>query len=253
MRNAVLHLLTNKVGGFNSSVLPTNSFYKPYKPTAAETFVRDKLLINSTNYHLANSMLAVYSFQEIYSEFRESSTTFSIKDLQENKVTISGASYANTSTENFNIVNIPTSFPSVNYFNWQIKYQDFDNLIFVGCDTTAVIPYELTETTQDGNTYRIITADWPAVAGIKGGFSLDPETDWSLGNSFSLTVYPAVFPYGAAVAYINDFAETATILNTSGLARNFYNAQTDIEKYATLMLALANPALRNPAPEQNCN
>ncbi len=252
MRNAVLHLITNKSGNFGSSALPENSFYSPHTPTEAEAFVRSKLLINDSNYHLVNSMLAVYAFPEILSDFRETSRTFDFKELQKNVVTISGASYANTETENFNIVNVPDTFPSDNYFNWTIKYQDYENLVFIGCDAGYTIPYTLTETVQDAVTYRIISAEWPAVAGIKGGFSLDPSTDWSTGNSFSLTVYPALFPYEAAINYINNFAETATLLTNTGLARNYYNAQSYIEKYATLMLALADADKNNPKIESDC-
>jgi hypothetical protein len=253
MRNAVLHLITNKSGNFGSLVLPENSFYTPHTETAEETFIRSKLLINDSNYHLVNSMLAVYAFPEILSDFRETSRTFDFKDLQRNTVTISGATYANTATENFNIVNVPATFPSTSYFNWTIQYQDYENLVFIGCGGSYTIPYTLTETVQDAVTYRIISAEWPAVSGIKGGFSLDPSTDWSTGNSFSLTVYPAVFPYEAAVNYVNKFSETATILTNTGLARNYYNAQSYIEKYATLMLALANPEKNNPKTESDCN
>jgi hypothetical protein len=251
MRNAVLHLITNKSGVEGSLALPEHSFYTPHIPTAAETFVRSKLLINESNYHLTNSMLAVYAFPEILSDFRESSRTFDFKDLQRNIVTISGASYANTTT-NFNIVNVPTTFPSTNYFNWTVKYQDYENLVFVGCDEAYTIPYTLETVTQDTVTYRIVYAEWPEVSGIKGGFSLDSTTDWSTGNSFSLTVYPAVFPYEAAVNYINKFSETATLLTDTGLARNYYNAQSYIEKYATLMLALADVDKNNPKTASDC-
>lgn len=253
MRNAVLHLITNKSGDFGSSVLPENSFYVPHTPTSEEEFIRAKLLINESNYHLVNSMLAVYAFPEILSDFRETSRTFDFKDLQKNVVTISGASYANTATENFNIVNVPTTFPSTSYFDWTIKYQDYENLVFIGCDTSFTIPYTLTETVQDAVTYRIIAAEWPAVSGIKGGFSLDATTDWSTGNSFSLTVYPSVFPYEAAINYVNKFAQTPTLLTDSGLARNYYNAQSYIEKYATLMLALAGADKNNPKVVSTCN
>jgi hypothetical protein len=252
MRNAVLHLITNKSGNFGSSVLPENSFYSPHTPTEAEEFIRSRLLINDSNYHLVNSMLAVYAFPEILSDFRETSRTFDFKDLQKNVVTIAGATYANTTTENFNIVNVPTTFPSVNYFNWTIKYQDYENLVFIGCDTAYTVPYTLTETVQDAVTYRIISAEWPAVSGIRGGFYLDPATDWSTGNSFSLTVYPAIFPYEAAINYVNKFSATSTLLTNTGLARNYYNAQSYIEKYATLMLALADADNNNPKVVSDC-
>lgn len=252
MRNAVLHLISNKSGDFNSSLFPENSFYTPQVTTPEEDFIRTKLFINDSNYHLVNSMLAVYAFPEILMEFRESATTYDFKDLQQNIVTITGANYANTSTENFNIVNIPDKFPTPNYFNWQVKYQDSGHAVFSGCDSSISIPCSLTSTTQGSTAYNILTADWPAQAGIKGGFALDTNTSWSYGTSFSLYVYPAVFPYEAAIAYINKFSEVSTVLNNTGLSRNYYNAQSAIEKYATLMLAIANPAVKNPATTSSC-
>lgn len=252
MRNAVLHLISNKSGDFNSEVFPENSFFTPHPVSPEESFIRSKLFINDSNYHLVNSMLAVYSFPEILLEFRETSRTYDFKFLQHNYVSVIGATYANTATENFNLVNIPTTFPTPAYFNWEIRYQDYNNLIFAGCDTTVSIPYTLTTTTQDSNTYRILTADWPSQAGIKGGFALDSNLDWSYGNSISLYVYPAAFPYDAAIAYISKFSEVSAVLNATGLSRNFYNAQSAIEKYATLMLAIANPSVKNPAQSSSC-
>jgi len=252
MRNAVLHLITNKSGDFGSPVLPPNSFYTPHTPTAAAEFIRARLLINDSNYHLVNSMLAVYAFPEILSDFRETSRTFDFKDLQTNAVTISGATYANTTTENFNIVNVPYTFTSLNYFNWKLEYRDYENLVFIGCDTSYTVPYTLTTTTQGADTYRILSAEWPAVSGIRGGFTLDPAADWSTGSSISLTVYPAVFPYEAAINYVNIFSQTSTILNNTGLARNYYNSQSYIEKYATLMLALADVDNNNPKIVSDC-
>jgi hypothetical protein len=252
MRNAVLHLITNKSGDFGSPVLPPNSFYIPHAPTAAAEFIRSRLLINESNYHLVNSMLAVYAFPEILSDFRETGRTYDFKDLQTNAVTITGASYANTATENFNIVNVPDTFPSLNYFNWKLEYRDYENLVFIGCDTSYTIPYTLTTTTQNAVTYLILSAEWPAVSGIRGGFYLNPAVGWNTGISISLTVYPAVFPYEAAINYVNRFAETSTILNNTGLARNYYNAQSYIEKYATLMLALADVDNNNPKIVSDC-
>jgi hypothetical protein len=252
MRDAVLHLISNKSGSFNIPCFPAYSDYTPYEPTAQETVLRDKLLINMSSYHLINSMLAVYSFSDILSDFRESSRTFNFNDLPISALSITNATYANTETENFNIVNVPNTFPSANYFNWSIKCQDSEFLIFSGCDISVTIPYTLDNVTQDAVSYRILTAGWPTIAGIKGGFALDPSLTWSFGDQITLTVPPVTFPYDKAIDYINILPETAQVLSTAGLARNYYNAQSDIEKYALLMLAISRPDLRNPASQPNC-
>jgi hypothetical protein len=41
-------------------------------------------------------------------------------------------------------------------------------------------------------------------------------------------------------------------LTDTGLARNYYNAQSYIEKYATLMLALADVDKNNPKTASDC-
>jgi hypothetical protein len=253
MRDAVLHLISNKSGGFNIPCFPAYSDYTPYDPAAEETVIREKLLINMSSYHLINSILAVYSFSDILSEFRETSRTFNFNNLPIAELSVTNATYANTETENFNIVNVPTTFPSANYFNWSIKCQDSEFLIFTGCDTSVTISYNLENVTQNAVSYRLLTADWPAAAGIKGGFALDPSLVWSYGDQITLSVPPVMFPYDKAIEYVNKLPETPKVLNNSGLARNYYNAQSDIEKYALLMLAIARPDIRNPAIKQNCN
>lgn len=252
MRDAVLHLISNKNNGFNIPCFPSYSSFTPYTPTAQETTLREKLFINDSSYHLINSMLAVYSFSDILSEFRETSRTFNFTDLPVSEVIITNATYGNSETTNFNILNIPTSFPTPNYFNWEIRYQDDEFIVLVYCDTATTIPYTLETITQNSVDYRLLTAEWPEVTGIKGGFILDSTLSWSYGNSITMVVPPVVFPYEHAIKYVDKLSETSHILNSAGLSRNYYNAQSYIEKYATLMLALARPDLRNPKTATNC-
>lgn len=252
MRDAVLHLISNKSNGFNVPCFPAYSSYTPYTPTEQESVIRDKLFINSSSYHLINSMLAVYSFTDILSEFRETSRTFNFIDLPVTEVSITNATYGNTDTVNFNILNIPNSFPTPNYFNWEIRYQDDEFIVLSCCDTVYTIPYTLTSVTQNSTTYRLLTSDWPEVTGIKGGFILDSTLSWSYGNKITLTVPPVIFPYEQAIKLADKLSETAHVLNNSGLARNYYNAQSSIEKYALLMLAISRPDLRNPKSNSSC-
>lgn len=253
MRNAVLHLISNKSGGFGVSAFPSYSSYTPYTPTEAEEKIRTTLLINNASYYLINSMVAVYSFPEVLSEFRETSRTFQFNDLPRPTVGITGASYANTDTANFNIVNIPQTFPSASYFNWTIYYQDFETLGIKACDKNFIVPYSATSVTQGSTAYNLITADWPTELGIKAGFALDPGLSWSLNTTIQLYVPPVTFPYGKALDAVKYLSEFSTVLNTSGLATQYFSAQSDIEKYAILMLAIARPDLRNPITASNCN
>ena len=244
MRNAVLHLITNKAADFDIEGLPINSAYTPFATTAEEDAVRTALHINDAPYYLINSLSAVYAFNDILSEFRETERTFDLHKLPWPRLTISNASYANTADSNFNIANIPTSFPSTNYFSWTISYNDGETLVIQACDKRFTVDYTLTEVTEGANTYNVLAADWPAETGIKGGFALDVH--WSSGNSIELVVPPVVFPYNHAVNKVIGMTATNSLLTKAGLSRNFYNAQSSIEKYALLMLALAQPGIRNP-------
>lgn len=252
MRNAVLHLITNKAGEFGIPTFPSDSNFVPFTASAEETKLRAALRINDGPYFLINSLIAVYTFSDILAEFRETETTFDLHNIPQINLNIYNATYANTATENFNIANVPDTFPSTTYFTWTIKYNDEDTLILVCCDKKFTIPYTLTDTTINGNPARVLTAEWPAVAGIKGGFHLNDDIDWSGSAAIYLYVPPITFPYEAAVAKVAGLAETTALLTNAGLSRNFHNAQSAIEKYALLMLALAQTDARNPAVSVTC-
>lgn len=243
MRNAVLHLVSNQ-SGFNIPFLPEVSSYVPYTTTPAEDRIRSLLHINTSAYHLISSLISVYSFSEILAEFNETIRTFDFHNLLPTELHITGATYANTESENFNILPKPVSFPSPSYYNWTVQYADEDSLLLIACDSRFVVPYALSTVVEDSETYRVLSGEWPAVTGIKGGFALDDTTAWVPGGSFTLIVPPISFPYDKAVAVVSRLSELPGVLNKAGLARNFYNARSDIEKYALIMLALARPASR---------
>lgn len=237
MRNAVLHLITNKSDNFGISGLPTISTFKPYVPTAAETAIREALLINSGSYYLTNSLAAVYAFPDILSEFKETDSTFLLHNIIANELIITNASYYNTATSNFNITHDPVTFPGVNYFNWYVAYNNNNVLNIRYANKNAVVPYTLTD--------RVLTVEWPTDSGIRGALQLDTDFVWASGAQVSLYVPPVSYPFTAAVNIASNLPGTASVLNNSGLARNYFNAQSGVEKYALLMLAMARPDLRN--------
>ncbi len=252
MRNAVLHLISNKAGNFGLPNLPVDSSFVPYTTTAIEDSLRAALFINATPYYLINSLISVYTFSDILAEFRETETTFSLCNINYPKLTIVNATYANTPTQNFNIANIPETYPNATYFYWTIKYNNEDTLSITCCNQRFTIPFTLTDLVEDGQAIRVLSADWPAISGIKGGFALNEDIDWSTGANIYLFVPPVVFPYEEAIKVANRIPGTADILNRAGVSKNYYNAQSGIEKYALLMMALANPAERNPAVVTTC-
>lgn len=246
MRNAVLHLLTNKANDFGIVGLPVRSSYTPFIPSAEEDVVRSALHINTAPYYLINSLTAVYTFNDILSEFRETECTFKLHALPYPKISITNATYANTTAHNFSINNIPTSFPSPNYFTWVIEYNDLDTLVVRGGDKRITVPYILDSVVDGDNTYAVLSADWPAELGLQGALALNAGVYWSAGATISMSVPPVLFPYNHAINKVIVLPATHVLLTAAGLSRNFYNAQSYIEKYALLMLALAQPAIRNP-------
>lgn len=244
MRNAVLHLITNKTSNFGSDLLPTYSAFYPYTATPAEEAIRSALKINTSLYYLKNSLISVYSFPEILTEFKESSTTFDISKFLTEEVLVENAEYYNTTASNFAVTNHPVTFPDLSYFRWSIKYVDGTNLLFNCCNASFTIPYTLYQLTGG----RIaLDAAWPTISGLKGGFKLLAGASWSTGAVINLYVPPSSFPYTAAVNIVSDLPGTARVLADAGLARNFSNAQSGIEKYALIMLALARPDIRSIA------
>ncbi len=242
MRNAVLHLITNKSGDFGSALLPSYSTFNPVVPSSEETALREALKINDGLYYLLNSMAAVYAFPFLLADFKETETTFKLSDFRSDPLQVYNATYFNTPTNNFSILLKPTTFPEAGYFNWTISYNDEDTLNIKCCNKAYTISY--TRLTASSGA-PVITATWPAETGMQGGFQLPAGASWSSGYFINLTVPALTFPYAVAVAKASQLPGTAKILNDAGLARNFANAQSAIEKYGTLMLALARPDIRN--------
>ncbi len=243
MRNAVLHLITNKKNNFGLEGLPTTSNYTPFVPTEAEDKIREALFINSSAYHLVNSLTAAYTFEEILAEFNESERTYELYALPRISLTVTGASYANTSEQNFNVAFNPDFFIKPNNLNWSIKYNTTETLDLNYAGKITSLPY-----TVDSN--KILSAEWPADSGIKGGFQIPADKEWSLGSlsTIAMTVPPISFPYSETIDFLKRFYSSYlyTLLNEYGLSRNFLNAQSGIEQYALVLLALAKPGIRNP-------
>jgi hypothetical protein len=242
MRNAVLHLITNKAKDFGIEGLPLISSFVPATPTEAESKIRKALLINDSPYHLINSLSAVYAFEEILAEFNESSRTFELYSLPRNYLHITGADYANTASENFNIAYSPSSFVKAGTLAWKIKYNNSTsiNLIYAGISVT--IPFSI-----DSN--KVLSATWPLDSGIRGGFKIPDDKEWSIGSlsEISLNVAPVSFSYADTIAYLKRFYSNSLygVLNESGLGKNFAAAQSAIEQYAIVMLAIGKPDIRN--------
>lgn len=243
MRNAVLHLITNKASDFGNDMLPTNSTFRAYPASAGETAIRDALKINSDIYYLLNSLVAVYAFPEVLSEFRESETTFDLNAFRLPPLTITNAEYYNTTTTNFNVMLQPSTFPTEGYFDWTISYNNETSLDIACCNQSYTIPYTKS-LALDG--CDVIEAEWPKVSGLSGGFKLPVTFYWSTGYAIQLHVPPISFPYKAAIDIAVALPGTAKILADAGVARNFFNAQSYIEKYALLMFAISRPDIRNP-------
>jgi hypothetical protein len=243
MRNAVLHLVTNKSSDFGSDMLPTNSSFRAFPASAGETAIRNTLKINDDLYYLLNSLVAVYAFPEVLTEFRESETTFDLNAFRLPPLTITNAEYYNTATTNFNVVLQPATFPTDGYFNWTVSYNNESSLDIYCCNQAYTVPYTKS-LSLDG--CEVIEAIWPEVSGLSGGFKLPITSSWATGYVIQLYVPPISFPYKAAVDLITALPGTSKVLADAGVARNFFNAQSDIEKYALLMLAISRPDIRNP-------
>lgn len=243
MRNAVLHLITNKKDNFNLDGLPTSSNYTPFVPTESETKIRDALFINSSPYYLINSLVAAYTFEEILAEFNESERTYELYALPKMPLILSGASYANTADQNFNIAFKPSSFIKPVNLNWSIKYNTEQTLDLQYAGNFVSLNYSI-----DAN--KVLSADWPSDSGIRGGFKIPEDKEWSIGSlsTISIVVPPVSFPFDAAISYLKRFHsnDLYKLLNEYGLSRNFLNAQSSIEQYALILLALAKPGIRNP-------
>lgn len=234
MKNSLLHLLTNRESNFGSSLFPASDSYVPHTEEGAEYKLRTflKLREGDEPYYLVGIMSAVLSFPEIYEEFQEDVTNFSLKDYRKQETTVHGGTIENFGPVHAEVLYMPTVFPPS--FTTQISYCDNVN-VYLTRGTQQV-------TAAFGIRDDKLEIDWPANYGIKGLIGLN-GTAWSTNTKVTITHEPDTYPYTACASMIEKNKEFFGFLNDLGLLKNFHSAQSSLEKIAIVGLAISNPAV----------
>lgn len=232
MKNAVLHLLTNKNSGFFSTIFPVTSDYKVRTETEAQQEIRQllRLHITDSDYYLMGALAAVYAFPEILREFNESSKTFKLSDWVRPADTITGAQYHNLPNINFALRYKPKVWPVE--LAWTISYLDSKNLIIRLGDSKFIVPYTV-------SSLNILRPDWPEELGIQGALKLDGT--WQSSSVLEIRHTPVSYPYDTILNKLSKNTNVYTLLDLAGLSKEFFSAKTSLEKFAILLLALAAP------------
>ena len=231
MKNSVIHLITNRKGDFHHSSLASVSDYEIHAEPDEEASLRTFLQLGdtTTDYYVMGALGAVYAFPELFAEFKETQRTFDISLWSKDDDNFTPNGVINTTDEVFNLHRTPTEFPVE--MEWIMTYTNDNTMRVVLGAASYDVPVRATTNT--------LYADWPEELGISGAISLDAT--WSSGDEFRIHHTPTRFPYSRIVELITNRADARMIMTNRGYMRNFYLAQSDIEKCAILYTALAWP------------
>lgn len=231
MQNAVLHLLTNRAGDFGSTIFPNSSVYTPHSESKVEESIRSllKLRTGDSPYFLINIMGAIYAFPEIFAEFKETNTSFQFSDYVRPPNTVSGGSIVSMYGKTVSYSRIPNQYPID--FEITISYKDSEKVRIIIDDVEHEANY-----TIRGDGFMDI--DWPEISGLSG--IVQPNTSWNVGSLIRVYHQPVSYPYKAVVDCVLKNTDYISYISSTGLLKNMYSAQTDLEKVAILGLVISN-------------
>ena len=234
MRDSVLHLLTNRASNFGSPIFPRYSDYTPHEETEVETIIRDLLYLRPTAgaYHLIGLLAAVYAFPEVYQEFKESDRTYDLADYTKSPTVMVGGKFAGSPQRILTFNRIPIEFPVS--FDMSIAYKDPLEVRILAGNTNFDVPFFVRNNKLD--------IQWPVETGITG--LLDPDGGvWAQGSIITINHEPGCYPYKILADILLKNSTAIQYLNSVGLLKNFFSAQSSIEKVAIMALAISNPSL----------
>jgi len=232
MKNSVIHLITNRAGDFHHPSLASVTDYTPHTESAEEISLRDFLQLRdqSTDYYVIAAINAVYAFPELVAEFKESQRTFDLSLWSKDDDNITSNGVLNTQDKVFTIHRTPTEFPV--QMRWELSYVNGTTMKIRLGDLFWDVNVR---TTEDNVMY----VDWPEELGISGALNLD--NTWSSGDTMTIIHTPTRFPYGRLAEIVTNRDDARRVMIDRNYIRNFYLAQSDIEKCAILYTALAWP------------
>lgn len=232
MRNAVLHLLSNKADGFRSPIFPESSDFVPVVETEAQAKIREffKLQHPDSDYYLMGAMTAVYAYPDILSDFQETDMTFRLSDWRRDPDWITGGTYAHAQGQ-FYLHYSPDQWPAP--LTWVITYLDDTTLSIRAGDRRYIVKYHTSSS-------DVLYPEWPEALGIRGGIDLD--STWASSSVVEIGHTPTAYPYDVVVDKLDTMNETFLVLEDEDLTQQYFTAQASIEKVAVVLLALANPS-----------
>lgn len=235
MRDAVIHLITNRSGDFHHPSLATLTSYTPTARVGVEVEVRQALRLDDveTDYYAVASAMAVYAFPDILAEFGETARSVDFSMWRPDDDTIVGGEFANTNQDVFRIARMPREWPVATV--WRITYVEDGARITLDNQPALLAPARAV-----GDYLHV---EWPEELGVAGKIKLD--STWQSGSELQIYHTPPSFPYGLALQAMLAVPGAIQLIQAKGYMELYWGAQTDIERYAAAMAALADPATHN--------
>lgn len=233
MYNSVLHLLTNRVTGFSSSLFPAVSAYVPHSESTGEAYLRTflKLRQNDPEFYLIALLAAVKSFPEIETEFKESGCTFRLGDYRRTEFYVNNGRLVSGFGLEASLLYKPREYPAPAATT--VKYYDSQEVTITRGRASYRAQYQI-------RTGNLLDVSWPAELGITGLVDVMGNT-WGPGVPITFTHVPDIFPYDALALAANKNNKVFKHLDDVGTLKMFNAAQSPIEKAAILGLSVSTP------------
>lgn len=235
MENAVIYLVTNRSGDFRHPSLASCDRYTPIPEAPDEIKLRALLRLNdtSTDYYVMGALMAVYAFPDILAEYRETGRSFEPTLWEPDEDVLTGGAFRDTSQDAFYLHRVPDEWPVA--MSWDIAFMDATTALVTVGDARYRVPVRA----SGGSLY----ATWPEALGLRGAVDLDGS--WTSGATLHLEHVPVSFPYHRAVEKVMASPGSLSLISARGYMGAFYSAQSDIEKFALALTALAWPGGEN--------
>jgi hypothetical protein len=227
--NAILLSLTNRDTGYVSNELQIFQDFQPSVESNDEKTVRELLGLKdeTTDYFVKGALGSVEAFSAVRERFDEEGRTYDLARLQRPPESLSGGILVPDSMGFPQIIRHPVEWPAAQ--SMEFTWLDARTLKLEIGGRTYYAPYH-----QDPD--GIYTVSWPAVSGIRG--RLQPDAVIETGYTFTVSHEPLSYPFGIVATRLKNSVACLNLLQTQGLTKAWYAADSDAERVAVGLLAL---------------
>ncbi len=235
MINKTLHSITNRASGFVDPSFVTEASFVPMvcrtsnrSDTSDTSDIRHLLGLDivGDDYHVRAILGAIAAHPKIFAGFEDGVCTWRAQDFVPAAPISPDGTIVAATPGGIRIALRATEVPVPAQV--VVDYVAANNAKVTYGKRNTMVPTR----TSGGSIYP----EWPEWLDIQAGFT--PVATWTTGSRFTITARPTRFPYSVLAATLRDNPHVGALLKSQGLIENFHLADDDVERVATVALAL---------------